>query len=218
MPENAAAGAERTENVAAGAGRTGNAKGSGAIKAAVCGLGTIGLLLLMFLKEAGIREVYAIGNKDFQKRMAQRLGVTEEFYCDIRRQDPHQWLMERTGGSGVDEYFECVGKSETYELAVGGTAPAGRVVLVGNPYSDMTLKKEVYWKILRNQLTISGTWNSSFTQEEGDDWHYVLERLARKRIVPSEMILHRFSLEELGKGLTLMRDKTEDYVKVMGIF
>ena len=193
-------------------------KKAGNISVAVCGLGTIGLLLLMFLKEAGIREVYAVGNKDFQKEMAKKLGVTEEFYCDSRRQDPHQWLMERTGGRGVDQYYECVGKSETYELAVDGTAPAGRVVLVGNPYSDMMLKKEVYWKILRNQLTILGTWNSSFTQEPGDDWHYVLERLAQGRIAPAGMISRRFALAELRKGLELMRDKREDYVKVMGIF
>ncbi len=193
-------------------------KKAGNISVAVCGLGTIGLLLLMFLKEAGVREVYAVGNKDFQKEMAKKLGVTEEFYCDSRRQDQHQWLMERTGGRGVDQYYECVGKSETYELAVDGTAPAGRVVLVGNPYSDMMLKKEVYWKILRNQLTILGTWNSSFTQEAGDDWHYVLERLAQGRIAPAGMISHRFALAELRKGLELMRDKREDYVKVMGIF
>lgn len=193
-------------------------KKAGNISVAVCGLGTIGLLLLMFLKEAGVREVYAVGNKDFQKEMAEKLGVTEEFYCDSRRQDQHQWLMERTGGRGVDQYYECVGKSETYELAVDGTAPAGRVVLVGNPYSDMMLKKEVYWKILRNQLTILGTWNSSFTQEAGDDWHYVLERLAQGRIAPAGMISHRFALAELRKGLELMRDKREDYVKVMGIF
>ncbi len=193
-------------------------KKAGNISVAVCGLGTIGLLLLMFLKEAGVREVYAVGNKDFQKEMAKKLGVTEEFYCDSRRQDQHQWLMERTDGRGVDQYYECVGKSETYELAVDGTAPAGRVVLVGNPYSDMMLKKEVYWKILRNQLTILGTWNSSFTQEAGDDWHYVLERLAQGRIAPAGMISHRFALAELRKGLELMRDKREDYVKVMGIF
>ncbi len=193
-------------------------KKAGNISVAVCGLGTIGLLLLMFLKEAGVREVYAVGNKDFQKEMAKKLGVTEEFYCDSRRQDQHQWLMERTDGRGVDQYYECVGKSETYELAADGTAPAGRVVLVGNPYSDMMLKKEVYWKILRNQLTILGTWNSSFTQEPGDDWHYVLERLAQGRIAPAGMISHRFALAELRKGLELMRDKREDYVKVMGIF
>ena len=82
----------------------------------------------------------------------------------------------------------------------------------------MTLEKEVYWKILRNQLTVFGTWNSSYTREFEDDWHYVIERLDRKKIFPAAMISQRFSLENLARGLELMRDKTEDYVKVMGLF
>jgi len=53
---------------------------------------------------------------------------------------------------------------------------------------------------------------------EPDDWRYVLERLAAGRIAPAEFITHRFSLEELEKGFHIMRDKSEDYVKVMGCF
>ena len=90
-------------------------------------------------------------------------------------------------------------------------------MLVGNPYSDMQLEKEVYWKILRNQLTVSGTWNSSFAGEAQDDWHYVLERLEKERIAPEELISHRFAIEELEEGFHIMRDKSEDYVKIMGV-
>lgn len=88
-------------------------------------------------------------------------------------------------------------------------------MLVGNPASDMTLTKPVYWKILRNQLTVFGTWNSSFTHAEDDDWHYVLERLQSRRIAPAEMITHRLPLEELDQGLAIMGDKREEYGKVM---
>lgn len=88
-------------------------------------------------------------------------------------------------------------------------------MLVGNPASDMRLPKEVYWKILRNQLTVFGTWNSSFTHSAEDDWHYVLDRLEKGRIAPAQMITHRMSLEELERGLVVMRDKQEEYGKVM---
>jgi L-iditol 2-dehydrogenase len=88
-------------------------------------------------------------------------------------------------------------------------------MLVGNPYSDMTLDKQIYWKILRNQLTIKGTWNSSYRRSAEDDWHYVLERLEKGRIHPAELISHRFSLEDLQQGFLIMRDKLEDYVKIM---
>lgn len=184
---------------------------------AVCGLGTIGLLLLMFLKEAGVKKILAIGNKEFQKKQVLKLGIAEADYCDAKAQDVGGWLQEKTGYNGTTIFFECVGKNDTVSLAVQNAAPAGSVMLVGNPYTDMTFGRDTYWKILRNQLTVTGSWNSSFTGEEGDDWHYVLKRLEEKRIMPAELISHRFSLEELEKGFHIMRDKTEDYVKVMGI-
>ena len=123
--------------------------------------------------------------------------------------------MERTGGEGTELFFECVGKNETCALAVDTSAAAGTVVLVGNPYSNMCLEKDVYWKILRNQLNITGTWNSSFFHEGADDWNYALERLAKGTVSPAKIISHRFPLEDLAQGLKLMRDKTEEYGKVM---
>lgn len=184
-------------------------------RVAVCGLGTIGMLLVQFLKGAGISEVFAIGNKEFQRKTVAKAGVSKAFYCDSRTRDAEEWLMERTAGEGVDVFFECVGKNETLVQAVNTAAAAGRIVLVGNPASDMMLARDVYWKILRRQLTVVGTWNSSFTHEEDDDWHAVLRWLSEKRVAPEALISHRFGLEELEKGFLLMRDKTEEYGKVM---
>ncbi len=181
----------------------------------ICGMGTIGLFLLMFLLEAGHKNIFVIGNKEFQKRMAQKLGLPAQVYCDSRTQDAEKWLDEQTGGRGADVLFECVGRNETVGQAVRMTGPGGRIMLVGNPASDMTLPKAVYWKILRNQLTVFGTWNSSFTHSQEDDWHYVLERLGDGRIAPKQMITHRYPLEELDQGLTVMKDKKEEYGKVM---
>ena len=93
----------------------------------------------------------------------------------------------------------------------------------------MALDRDVYWKILRNQLTLIGTWNSSFDIEDADrriieskqtgefkdDWQYVLERLKNHTIQPEKLISHRFSLENLEQGFQIMRDKSEDFVKVM---
>lgn len=182
---------------------------------AICGMGTIGLLLLMFLKGLGVDNIYVIGNKESQKKNAVLAGVNASDFCDTRLVNPEKWLLEKTDDKGVDAFFECVGKNETVLQAVNMTTPGGRIMLVGNPYSDMNLDKQVYWKILRNQLTLKGTWNSSFTHEESDDWHYVLQNLKEKRVSPEKLISHRFSLEELEKGLEIMRDKTEDYVKIL---
>ena len=196
---------------------------------AVCGLGTIGLLVVMFLKEAGVENILVVGNKEFQRQTVLGLGVPEENYCDCKESEVEQWITARTKGFGVDIFFECVGKNETVTQAINCVMPGGKIMLVGNPYSDMKLEKAVYWKILRHQLLVTGTWNSSFyfpgDEKELanpdmwlDDWHYVMNLLKEKRIAPARLITHTYSLEDLKKGFHIMRDKSEDYIKEMGVF
>lgn len=197
-------------------------------KIVICGLGTIGLLLLMILKNelesmaqnngcdidiAG--DIFVIGNKEFQKKQVLSLGIKEENYLDCKFGNVTEWVLGKTNGIGASVFFECVGKNETVENAIDVTAPAGRVCLAGNPYSDMNLHKNVYWKILRNQLQVTGTWNSSFNHNKSDDWNYVLDKLKCECFHPEKMISHTYKLEDLEKGLHIMRDKTEDYLKIM---
>lgn len=186
-------------------------------KVVVYGLGTIGILLTMFLKEAGVQNVLVVGNKEFQKQMVCKLGVLAEQYCDSRKESAHDWIMQQTKGLGADIFFECVGRNETISDAIACTAPEGIVQMVGNPASDIMLEKSVYWKVLRNQLTVRGSWNSSFTHEEQDDWHYVLRKLSEERIKPEQFITQRYTFANLEEGLHLMRDKAEEYVKVMAV-
>lgn len=181
----------------------------------ILGLGTIGMLLLMFLRDAGIENILVIGNKEFQRKNVIRLGLSESRYCDSKTQNVSEWLSRHTDKAGADVFFECVGRNETFSQAVDLTAPMGCICLVGNPYSDMTLEKSAYWKILRNQLTVTGTWNSSFIHQDDDDWHYVIDRLMHKKIFPKELISHKLKLKDAESGFLLMRDKSEDYIKVM---
>ena len=90
-------------------------------------------------------------------------------------------------------------------------------MLVGNPASDMQFDKNQYWNILRKQLTLRGTWNSSFTKDEGDNWHDVLGLIEAGDIDPELLITHRYPLERLREGMEIMRDKSEDYVKIMAV-
>lgn len=182
---------------------------------AVCGLGTIGLLIVMLLKSMGCREVLAIGNKDIQRKAASDLGVPPDAFCDMRIQSAEAWFQNT--GRAADVFFECVGRNEVLTEAIQCVAPGGRVMLVGNPASDMALDKNVYWQVLRKQLTLKGTWNSSFTGRPDDDWHMVLQLLQDCRIHPEQLISHRFAMEELCRGMECMRDKSREYIKMIGV-
>ena len=181
----------------------------------VCGLGTIGMFLVMVLIDAGVKNILVVGKKEFQKQTVLQLGLDSSCYCDSRTQNVEEWVLENTKRLGTDVFFECVGRNEVFSQAVNLTAPQGRICLVGNPYSDMMLEKPVYWKMLRNQLTLTGTWNSSFTHQTEDDWHYVLDKLDQKKIQPEKLISHRFDLENAIQGMQIMKEKTQDYIKVM---
>lgn len=182
---------------------------------AVWGLGTIGLMIVSVLKAEGFCNIVAIGKKENQRILLEQIGVEGILYLDDSQGFANEEIIRIKNGRGVDAVFECVGRNETAESCIDITAPGGRVMLVGNPYSDMIFRKSVYWKILRNELTVLGTWNSSYTGEEDDDWHYVLRLLINKRINVDCFVSHALPFEDLVRGLHVMRDKTEDYAKIM---
>lgn len=190
-------------------------------KVLVYGLGTIGLSLCMFLGDViNPSDIYAVGNKDLQKKMFTEIGIPKENFIDSRIVNPVDKIMEITEGKGVDAAFDCIGKDSVVSDIVQMVSYGKRLMLVGNPASDMNMKKEIYWKILRNQLTLYGTWNSSFTGKTDDDWHYVLDRIPgiikKTGFSPERFITARYEFENLNEGFELMRDKKCEYVKVMG--
>ncbi|QFJ55014.1 galactitol-1-phosphate 5-dehydrogenase [Pseudobutyrivibrio xylanivorans] len=182
----------------------------------IMGLGTIGLLVTMLLLDMGISNVFTIGNKESQKRFVMELGVPEAHYFDGSKDNAAEWIIAKTNFLGADTFFECIGKNESLKVGINAAAPSGKICTVGNPHTDMELTRDEYWKILRNQLTVTGTWNSSFMHDIADDWSYVISRLQGGTIQPEKFITHKFGLEEIVEGFEIMRDKKEEYVKVMG--
>lgn len=184
----------------------------------VWGLGTIGLMTVSILKAEGFSDIICVGSKKYQRDIVVReIGIDISSVFDAGDEKITEHINEATGGRGIKYAFECVGKSETYEKTIEAAAAGAYVMLVGNPYSDMTLKRNVYWKILRKQLTVKGTWNSSFTHDENDDPHYVLELIKSGRLKTDFLITHKFELPELKKGFEIMRDKSADYIKCMTV-
>ncbi|MCR4923158.1 MAG: galactitol-1-phosphate 5-dehydrogenase [Lachnospiraceae bacterium] len=181
---------------------------------AIFGAGTIGQLILAHLLSRGIKNIFLMGNHDIQKAKALEFGLKEENFCDIRKEDPKGFILERTEGLGADLAYEVVGENLTCKQAIDSVSSAGRVTLVGNPHSDMKLERDLYWKILRGQLKLYGTWNSSFKGQK-DDWKKAIELLEKGLIHPEKLISHRFPLQKIDRGFQIMRDKSEDFIKIM---
>lgn len=181
---------------------------------AVFGPGTIGMLTAQWLRAFGINDIYIVGTKDEQRVLAEKMGFVE--FINGKENNPVQTICQKTGGAGTGLAIECTGYANVICQCLDVVKRGGEVVVIGNPHGDMCLAKDSYWKILRKQIHIHGTWNSSFIPENvNDDWRVVIEAIVSNKITPEKQITHKMSFDELKDGLELMREKKEYYNKVM---
>lgn len=179
------------------------------------GLGTIGILIAEWLHILGITVVFATGHSEEHGALMKMVSSIEYRYLDERYCDVAEEIMKATDGLGVDAVVDCVGTSESIKDAITCVVPGGQIIEVGNPKADVSLEKNAYWKILRKQIRLTGTWNSTFTHEGDDDWHMTLKECEVGELNLMDLITHRLSLEDLHRGLELMRDKKEYRNKIM---
>ncbi len=143
--------------------------------------------------------------------MAEYLAVKKENLCLLPDGGSYE---EVTDGLGADACIEGTGAALPWADCISLAKAGGRVVCLGNPFGGMSLTQEAYWKILRKELTLVGTWNSSFGSRE-NDWRAAVKAMQDKRLDLKSLITHRFSLAEYQEAFSLMHERREMYCKVM---
>lgn len=170
--------------------------------ASICivGTGAIGLLAGQWAKLLGAGRAAVKGRNEVKRQMARQCGL--------------EYLSGLCAGEEFDCVIEAVGSAAALEESLMLTAPGGRLVLMGNPDGPRTLPQDLYWRILRKQLTLAGTWNSSYGSE-GSDWEETLEAMVSGKLRTEAVVSHMLSGAELIKGLNIMRKKKEPYGRIV---
>ena len=163
----------------------------------ISGAGPIGLIAAMWATNKGADKVYFFDLDERKIRAAEEMGFYE--YADE---------------ISVDLCVEGTGAGPALVRCLKALKPFGKIVLMGNPSRGVELTQQEYWYILRKELQLFGTWNSSFGEKQ-NDWKEALRAMSEGIIEPERLITHRFPLEEHRTALTLMRDRKEFYQKVM---
>lgn len=171
----------------------------------VIGPGTIGMILCRMAKLFGASKVVLVGRTQSKLDFARRYGI--EYVCNSQEEKVGRWISERLDSEGVDIAFEGTGSSQSLQTCMEIVKPAGTVLVYGNPSDDVHLDKAVYWRLLRKQLQLKGTWNSRYGAEESD-WKAVLSLLEKGALDLKNLITHRLPMERLADGLRIMRDNT----------
>lgn len=163
----------------------------------VVGTGAIGLLAGQWAKLRGAGHVVIKGRDGAKRKIVESCSL--EYLTDA-------------SGKQFDRVIEAVGSEMALTESIYLTAPGGRLVLMGNPDGPRTLSQDTYWRILRKQLTITGSWNSSFGREKSD-WLETVDVIARK-LQTNSTVSHILKKDQLEFGLTVMQDKTRPCCKV----
>ena len=163
----------------------------------ISGAGPIGMLAAMWARSRGARVVYFF-DLDARKIEAAK---KEGFY-------------EYEDGISVDAVIEGTGASAALARCLGALKPFGEIVLMGNPSRGIELTQAEYWLILRKELRLYGTWNSSFGETQ-NDWRDAICGMSDGTIRPESLITHRFGMEAYREAFALMRERKEFFQKVM---
>lgn len=184
-------------------------------KVVIYGAGTIGLMLGQWALAWGADQVMLVDIDKAKIAFAKELGF--ENVWNSTTGDPVEWIKEITGGRGADLAIEGAGVSSTLEQCLKCVRPFGKVVAMGNPIGDMKLSQKAYWELLRKQLKIVGTWNSSYISLPKNDWVLAVRAMEQKKINVKSFITHRFPLNMSIEALEIMKNKSEFYNKIMFI-
>lgn len=172
----------------------------------IIGTGMIGLAAAQWAKRFGASRIGVVGRSEEKRALVQELEGVE--YLVEGKQDLPLF----------DVTLEAVGTPAAVETAIRQTRPEGCIVLMGNPSGDMDLAQDTYWRILRKQIRLTGTWNSAYNGAAPSDWTEVCEALSKGEVSARPLISHRVPQESLQAGLELMRDHKEPYCKVMSLW
>ena len=166
-------------------------------KLLISGAGPIGIIAGQWAKSMGADKVYYF---DIDQR---KIDVAKEMGFD-----------EYTDDAEITCVVEGTGHSEAIKRCLKAVKPAGRVVLMGNPGGDVNMTQETYWHILRKELKVFGTWNSSYNDIQ-NDWKESLKAMAEGKINVKPLITHRYPLSQCNEAFEMMKNREEFYNKVM---
>jgi L-iditol 2-dehydrogenase len=178
----------------------------------ILGAGPIGIMLALWAEAWGAARVMLADVDEKKLDFAKRLGFADVF--NPLSGDVKEWVYGLTG-RGADVVVEGTGNSQAWENCLKAARPLGRVVLMGNPAGDMALTQNGYWEILRKQLTLRGTWNSSYANIPKNEWKLTIDYMASGKLRLNQLVTHKVNLDELYDAMIMMRDRKGFFNKVM---
>ena len=179
----------------------------------IYGAGPIGVMVAQWAQINGAGKVLLIDIDPTKVAFARELGF--EYVCNIQEKEAESFILETLGGKLADVAIEATGSSGAFDQCAQSIRTFGRVVLLGNPHSDMVLKQKTYDQFMRKEGTIVGMFNSVYEHFPKNEWQVTAQAIANKQLNLKPLVTHKVPIEELIGAFDMIHEKKEFYNKVL---
>ena len=177
---------------------------------ALLGAGTIGLTAVLAARQLGAGKIFITARHEQQAAMALSLGA--DYACSPEGEEFQDLIGDHTNGRGADLAVETVGgKSNTTLIqSVESTRMQGRIVILGGFRTP--LQFDWLGPLLKEQSMI---FSSCYGILNGyHDYEMAINMLANESNGLSNIVTHKYSLEDIQQGFECAYDKTTGSIKV----
>lgn len=172
---------------------------------AVMGPGPIGLFAVQTAKAYGARKVILVGTKDARLQVGKEIGA--DLVINIKTDNLVEKLRQATDGHMIDVVIEAVGKVAVWDDIASIIAPRARVAMTGL-FAGQKCAVD-FDPLVVNNITILGVLGGPGVWDEAIDLH------ERGIITAKPLITHRLPLSEFSEGIEIMRNRTDNAIKVV---
>lgn len=159
--------------------------------AIVLGAGSIGLMIVQWLRILGARLIICTDVSDDNLNTARRLGAHVTLnpkQVDVTAE------VKKLAGDGVDLALEAAGVPQTLAQTITVTRPRGFVVCGGNQPLDASLPMQFIEDLMRKELNLVGCFMSYSAPFPGHEWTDTVEAIRNGQLDLQTMISHHYPL------------------------
>ena len=172
----------------------------------------IGVIAIQWAKVMG--PGFTIAVDIFPEKLALASALGADACANGAEGDPVALVLEMTGGRGAERVVEFAGTPVTQAQSLLCVAKRGSCVWGGKSHKGVALSEKTVDAILRREIHLSGSWNSSFAPLLSD-WEKSLGAMDRGQLREGDLVSHRLPLDRIAEAFRMMHERRHYFSKVM---
>lgn len=162
----------------------------------IYGAGPMGCYFIELARLAGADKIIVSEPHELRRKLAKELGA---IVVNPQKEDLEKIVMENSFGRGADIAIDACGYPEVIKEAMDLVRPGAKISTFGEQDVNAFVDKVSFTRVTQKELQIFGSYVTTRSFDQ------TIKILGRDDINLKKLITHRISLDEIHKGMELMR-------------